>query len=103
MAEAEYEAGGVRIRRMLRSLTRAGHVQVRDGQLVLMTSYGSEIDSAPVDKVRISNYGMPDSALATMGGTRYVLQFDLGLRAGLMNAVRTARAKAAAERGVLGA
>lgn len=103
MAEPEYDAGGVRIRRMMRSLTRAGHVQVRDGQLVLMTSYGSEIDSAPVDKVRISGYGMQDSALATLGGTRYVLRFGLGRRAGLLSAVRTARAKAAAERGVLGA
>jgi hypothetical protein len=102
VAEPEYDAGGVRIRRMLRSLTRAGHVLVRDGQLVLMTSYGSEIDSAPLDKVRISGYGMPDSALATISGTRYVLQFGLGRRAGLLNAVRTARAKAAAERGVLG-
>lgn len=102
VAEPEYDAGGVRIRRMLRSLTRAGHVLVRDGQLVLMTSYGSEIDSAPLEKVRVSGYGVPDSALATMGGTRYVLQFDLGRRAGLLNAIRTARAKAAAERGVLG-
>jgi hypothetical protein len=102
VVEPEYDAGGVRIRRMLRSLTRAGHVQVRDGQLVLKTSYGSEIDSAPVEKVRISGYGMPDSALATISGTRYVLQFGLGRRAGLLDAVRTARAKAAAERGVLG-
>lgn len=102
MAEPEYDAGGVRIRKMLRSLTRGGHVLVQDGQLVLMTSYGSEIDSAPVDKVRISGYGMPDSALATISGTRYVLQFGLGRRAGLLSAVRTARAKAAAERGILG-
>jgi hypothetical protein len=103
VTEPEYDAGGVRIRRMLRSLTRAGHVLVRDGQLVLMTSYGSEIDSAPLDKVRISGYGLPDSVLATVSGTRYVLQFGLGSRAGLLTAVRTARAKAAADRGMLGA
>lgn len=103
MAEPEYDADGVRIRRMLRSLTRAGHVLVRDGQLALMTSYGSEIDSAPVDKVRISGTGVPDSALATVNGNRYVLRFGLGQGAGLLNAVRTARAKAAADRGTLGA
>jgi len=102
VAEAEYDAGGVRIQRMLRSLTRAGHVLIRDGQLVLMTSYGSEIDSAPVEEVRISGYGLPDSALATLSGTRYVLRFGLGHRAGLLSAVRTARAKAAAERGIFG-
>lgn len=102
VAEPEYDAAGVRIRRMLRSLTRAGHVLIRDGQLVLLTSYGSEIDSAPLDQVRISGYGVPDSALATISGTRYVLRFGLGNRAGLFSAVRTARAKAAAERGVLG-
>ncbi|GAB2782050.1 hypothetical protein ACWGJ2_25965 [Streptomyces sp. NPDC054796] len=102
MAEPEFDATGVEIRRMLRSLTRAGHVLVRDGQLVLMTSYGSEIDSAPLDKVRISGYGLRDRAMATLGGTRYLLQFGLGHREGLLSAVRTARAKAAAERGVLG-
>ncbi|WP_344567630.1 hypothetical protein [Streptomyces axinellae] len=102
MAEPEYDATGVGIRRMLRSLTRAGHVLVRDGQLVLMTSYGSEIDSAPVDQVRISGYGLRDQALATLGGNRYVLRLGLGHREGLLSAVRTARAKAAAERGVLG-
>jgi hypothetical protein len=102
VAEPEYDAGGVGIRRMLRSLTRAGHVLVRDGELVLMTSYGSEIDSAPLDSVRISGYGTRDSALATLGGVRYVLQFGLGRREGLLSAVRTARAKVAAERGLLG-
>ncbi|GAA2065597.1 hypothetical protein GCM10009801_11110 [Streptomyces albiaxialis] len=102
MTEPEFDAAGVRIRRMLRSLTRAGHVLVRDGQLVLMTSYGSEIDSAPVEHVRLSGYGVRDQVLATLGRNRYVLRFGLGHREGLINAVRTARAKAAAERGVLG-
>nr|WP_206323810.1 hypothetical protein [Streptomyces sp. HNM0574] len=86
----------------MRSLTRAGHVLVRDGQLVLMTSYGSEIDSAPVEQVRLSGYGARDRAMASLGGTRYLLQLSLGHREALMTAVRTARAKAAAERGVLG-
>ena len=102
MAEADFDAAGVRIRRMLRSLTRGGHVLVRDGRLVLMTSYGSEIDSAPLDQVRISGYGARDTAMARLGGTRYLLQFGLGRREGLLSAVRTARAKAAADRGALG-
>lgn len=101
MTEPDYDAAGVRIRRMLRSLTRAGHVLVRDGQLVLLTSYGSEIDSAPVDRVRLGRYA-PDGVLATVGGTRYVLQLGLKHRQGLVGALRTARAKAAADRGVLG-
>lgn len=102
MAEPEFDAAGVRIRRMLRSLTRGGHVLVRDGRLVLMTSYGSEIDSAPLEDVRISGYGARDAALASLAGTRYVLQFGLGHREGLLSAVRTARAKAAADRGAFG-
>ncbi|MDJ1131377.1 hypothetical protein [Streptomyces iconiensis] len=102
MTEPEFDAKGVRIRRMLRSLTRAGHVLVRDGQLVLMTSYGSEIDSAPVDRVRVSGYGPGGQALARLGDNRYLLRFALGHREGLLSAIRTARAKAAAERGVLG-
>ena len=101
MTEPDYDAAGVRIRRMLRSLTRAGHVLVRDGRLVLMTSYGSEIDSAPVEKVRLGRYA-PDGVLATVGGTRYVLQLGLQHRKGLLSALHTARAKARAERGVLG-
>lgn len=102
MTEPEFDAGGVGIRRMLRSLTRAGHVLVRDGRLVLMTSYGSEIDSAPVEQARVSRYGPWGQAVATLGGTRYLLQFALEHREALLDALQTARAKAAAERGVLG-
>ncbi|MFI7241303.1 hypothetical protein [Streptomyces qinglanensis] len=102
MAEPEFDATGVGISRMLRSLTRAGHVLVRDGELVLLTSYGSEIDSAPVDEVRISGYGLRDQALATLRGRSYLLRLGRGHREGLLSALRTARAKAAAERGVLG-
>ncbi|MGI5350831.1 hypothetical protein ACQEU8_22020 [Streptomyces sp. CA-250714] len=102
MADPEFDATGVGISRMLRSLTRAGHVLVRDGELVLMTSYGSEIDSAPVDEVRISGYGLRDQALATLRGRSYLLRLGLKHREGLLSAVRTARAKVAAERGLLG-
>lgn len=102
MTDSEFEVAGVGIRRMLRSLTRAGKVLVRDGRLVLATSYGSEIDSAPLGSAHIAAYGLPKAALASLGGKRYVLQLGLSERAGLLNAVRTARAKAAAEQGVLG-
>lgn len=102
MVEPDFAAAGVRIRQVLRSITRAGHVVVRDGELVLTTSYGSEIDSAPVDQVRVSSYGGRDRALASIRGTRYLLELGLGHREGLLSAVRTARAKSAAERGVLG-
>ncbi|CAM3682376.1 hypothetical protein ACH4LN_24850 [Streptomyces albus] len=102
MVEPEYDAAGVGIGRMLRSLTRAGHVLVRNGELVLMTSYGSEIDSAPVEDVRISGYGLRDRTVATLRGRSYWLRIGLGHREGLLSALRTARAKSAAERGVLG-
>ncbi|MEU6980693.1 MULTISPECIES: hypothetical protein [unclassified Streptomyces] len=73
MTEPEFTATGVRIDRWPRSLTRAGEVRVEDGRLSLLTSYGSEIDSAPVDKVRAGRpwFAKPDEAVATVNGTRY--------------------------------
>ncbi|MBH1937137.1 hypothetical protein I5Q34_23185 [Streptomyces sp. AV19] len=73
----EFSAKGVRIDRSLRSLTRAGQVKIRDGRLELLTSYGAEIDSAPVDSVEARRpwFGGRDRAraTATVNGTRYVL------------------------------
>lgn len=73
MAEPEFTATGVRIDRWPRSLTRAGEVRIEDGRLSLLTSYGSEIDSAPVAKVRAGRpwFAKPDEAVATVNGTRY--------------------------------
>jgi hypothetical protein len=102
MGDADYVATGVRIGRLLRSLTRAGRVLVRNGRLELLTSYGREIDSAPLERVRISGWYGARRALATVDGTRYLLRLGLGHRERLLHAVRTARAKDAAERGVLG-
>lgn len=75
MAEPEFTATGVRIARRLRSLTRAGRVRISDGRLELLTSYGSEIDSAPVRAVRASRawLGPADRAVADLDGTRYSL------------------------------
>jgi hypothetical protein len=75
MAEPEFTATGVHIGRRLRSLTRAGQVLIRDGRLTLLTSYGSEIDSAPVHMVRAGKpwFGTGDQASATVNGHRYVL------------------------------
>ncbi|MYU48421.1 hypothetical protein GTV15_20935, partial [Streptomyces sp. SID7803] len=48
----EFSATGVRIDRWARSVTRAGgQVTVKDGRVALLTSYGREIDSAPVGTV----------------------------------------------------
>lgn len=102
MAEADYVATGVRIGRRLRSVTRAGRVLVRNGRLELLTSYGREIDSAPLERVRVSGVFGRRRALATVGGTRYLLRLGTGHREGLLTAVRTGRAKIAAERGLLG-
>ncbi|MEU7133326.1 hypothetical protein [Streptomyces sp. NPDC046261] len=75
MAEPEFNATGVRIERSRRSLTRAGQVKIQDGRLELLTSYGREIDSAPVDSVQASKpwFSARDRARATVNGNRYVL------------------------------
>lgn len=103
MSEPEFSATGVRIARWLRSLTRAGQVLIRDGRLVLLTSYGREIDSAPVEQVRVSGpwYATRDRALATVNGNRYALRLKGHMRDGLLAALRRARTRApgyAAER-----
>ncbi|MGX2998641.1 hypothetical protein JNUCC64_30985 [Streptomyces sp. JNUCC 64] len=76
--EAEFTARGVRIERRLRSLTRAGQVRIADGRLELLTSYGSEIDSAPVGAVRAGTswFASGERAHADLNGTRYVLTMD---------------------------
>ncbi|WP_369142781.1 hypothetical protein [Streptomyces sp. R44] len=75
MAEPEFSARGVRIARWPRSLTRAGEVRIEDGRLALLTSYGSEIDSAPVSAVRAGRpwFAKADETVATVNGTRYRL------------------------------
>ncbi|MEU7649774.1 hypothetical protein [Streptomyces huasconensis] len=75
MAEPEFTATGVRIGRRLRSLTRAGQVRIADGRLELLTSYGKEIDSAPVQAVRTGKpwFAAEDRALAEVNGRRYSL------------------------------
>ncbi|MET9950008.1 hypothetical protein ABZ135_00475 [Streptomyces sp. NPDC006339] len=73
VSEPEFTATGVRIDRWPRSLTRAGEVRIEDGRLSLLTSYGSEIDSAPLGTVRAARpwFAKPDEAVATVNGTRY--------------------------------
>jgi hypothetical protein len=78
MADPEYSATGVQIGKRLRHLTRAGQVVISNGRLVLRTSRGAEIDSAPVDRVEVSApwYGGRRSARATINGTRYLIAMD---------------------------
>ncbi|MHC5906226.1 hypothetical protein ACVNF4_20315 [Streptomyces sp. S6] len=82
MTEPEFTATGVRIGRGLRSLTRAGRVRVGDGRVELLTSRGTEIDSAPADSVRASRprFGPDGRALAELNGTRYSLTLAAGER-----------------------
>jgi hypothetical protein len=105
MADTEFNATGVRIERFLRSVTRAGQVLIKDGRLQLLTSYGREIDSAPVQSVRASKpwFVDGDQAMATANGTRYRLtlgRYDTvkpaksggsGAAGRFLDAVRTAR------------
>lgn len=78
MAEPEFRADRVRIGTRMRSLTRAGQVRISDGRVELLTSYGSEIDSAPVQAVRAGKpwFTSGDSASAEVNGTRYRLTMD---------------------------
>ncbi|MGW0731964.1 hypothetical protein [Streptomyces sp. NPDC002851] len=74
MAEPDFTAKGVRIERRLRSLTKAGQVRISEGRLELLTSYGKEIDSAPLEAVRAGRgWFSDDTAQATVNGTRYSL------------------------------
>nr|WP_155074089.1 hypothetical protein [Streptomyces taklimakanensis] len=79
----------------MRSLTRSGQVVVRDGRLVLLTSYGREIDGAPVEQVRVSGpwYAASDRALATINGNRYALRLKGQVRDALVAALRGARSR----------
>ncbi|MDK1474737.1 hypothetical protein QNO07_15120 [Streptomyces sp. 549] len=93
MVEPEFDVTGVRIGRLMRSLTRAGQVRVRNGRLALLTSYGREIDSAPVEQVHLLG-GWPaarDRMLATVNGTAYALRLPVAGRERLLSAVGEAR------------
>ncbi|MGQ4484978.1 hypothetical protein LRE75_10920 [Streptomyces sp. 372A] len=71
----EFSATGVRIDRWARSVTRAGQVTVKDGRVALLTSYGREIDSAPVGTVSAGRpwFAGADATVARVNGTRYRL------------------------------
>ncbi|WP_328898926.1 MULTISPECIES: hypothetical protein [unclassified Streptomyces] len=71
----EFSATGVRIDRWARSVTRAGQVTVKDGRVALLTSYGREIDSAPVGTVSAGRpwFAGSDATVARVNGTRYRL------------------------------
>ncbi|MFG2331610.1 hypothetical protein ACGFMM_18490 [Streptomyces sp. NPDC048604] len=92
MTEPEFSATGVRIERWPRSLTRAGEVRIEDGRLALLTSYGREIDSAPVKAVRAGRswFSGPDSAVATVNGTRYRLTMEPARSGGFLEALQRA-------------
>ncbi len=107
-AASEFNATGVRIERFLRSLTRAGQIKIKDGRLELLTSYGREIDSAPVGSVHASRpwFAARGRARATVNGTRYLLTLDQREAAGdlgtgtarrFLDAVRTAHARESRE------
>jgi len=85
--EPEFNATGVRIGRRLRSLTRGGQVLISDGRLVLLTSRGKEIDSAPVEHVHAlaPGFAMGRRALARVNGTGYLLTLR---RQGAVSAAR---------------
>ncbi|MCQ4083609.1 hypothetical protein NGB36_24165 [Streptomyces sp. RB6PN25] len=77
MAESDFSLSGVQIRRWLRSLTRAGEVQVGEGRLVLRTSRGQEIDSAPLATAHASAprwYPAKGRTRVVLDGRHYLLR-----------------------------
>jgi hypothetical protein len=78
MGKPEFTANRVRIDKRMQSVTRAGQVRINDGRVELLTSFGSEIDSAPVQAVRANKpwFAGDDSASAEVNGTRYRLTMD---------------------------
>jgi hypothetical protein len=96
VSEPDFSATGVRIGRRLRSLTHGGQVLIRDGRLVLLTSRGREIDSAPVEAVHAlaPRFAVSRRALATVNGTGYLLTLrhqGAASAARFVDALRTAR------------
>lgn len=102
--DSEFSAKGVQIKKGLRSLTRAGGVRVQDGRVVLLTSRGREIDSAPVLDARTGAgrwFGPGGDAQVALEGRRYLLrmrQQSPDGRQGLLDALRRARGSAAQRR-----
>ncbi|MBW1596255.1 hypothetical protein [Streptomyces sp. JJ38] len=101
MTDPEFETEGVPVRRLLRTLTRAGRVVVHSGRLALLTSYGREFDSAPVTRARLQRPWAPlrragsRRTVLVLGGTRYVLDLSSGERERLSAALGDARERAA--------
>ncbi|MDX3236841.1 hypothetical protein PV392_14375 [Streptomyces sp. ME03-5709C] len=100
MDEAEFTATGVRIGRRLRSLTRGGQVRIQDGRLVLLTSRGREIDSAPVEDVHAltPRFAVRRRTLTRLNGTGYLLTLrEQGATsaARFLDALRAARERVA--------
>ncbi|MEE1927268.1 hypothetical protein V1J52_03575 [Streptomyces sp. TRM 70351] len=101
MTVVEFETSGVPVRRLLRSLTRAGQVLVHDGRLSLLTSYGREIDSAAVERVRVLRPWTERLApgrkrtVLSLDGARYTLRLPGAVRERLRTALEEARERAA--------
>ncbi|GAA4668535.1 hypothetical protein GCM10023347_22350 [Streptomyces chumphonensis] len=101
MTVPEFDVDGVPVRRPPRTLTRAGQVLVQGGRMSLLTSYGREIDGAPVEKVRLPRpwWGAWRPArrrtVVVLGGTRYTLGLALRDRSRLTAALGHARERAA--------
>jgi hypothetical protein len=95
VGEPEFSVSGVRIGRRLRSLTKAGKVLIRDGRLVLLTSRGREIDSAPLKDVHaiVAGFAARQRALARLNGTGYLLTLGRQGTVRFLDALRTAREK----------
>ncbi|MBW1602103.1 hypothetical protein JJV70_08245 [Streptomyces sp. JJ66] len=101
MTVPDFDVSGVPVRRQRRSLTQAGRVLVQDGRLALLTSYGREIDGAPVSEVRLARpwfaelLGVAGRTVVTLRGKRYALRLPRAAREGLAGALGVARERAA--------
>ncbi|MGD9482547.1 hypothetical protein WDH52_04690 [Streptomyces sp. TRM70308] len=101
MRVPDFDVRGVPVRRLLRTLTRAGRVLVQDGRLRLLTSYGREIAGSPVDEVRLLRPWAADllaparGTVLVLSGRRYVVRLPRAARERLVAALGDARERAA--------
>ncbi|MCC9738459.1 hypothetical protein [Streptomyces sp. MNU89] len=77
MHEPDFEEGGVAIRRgWWRQVTRAGRVRIQGARLTLMNSYGAQIDSDALHRVRVTRPWFAPKGLVrlAMAGNTYWLR-----------------------------
>ncbi|MFD3648005.1 hypothetical protein ACFWVT_09155 [Streptomyces cyaneofuscatus] len=95
MTQAEFDQGGVTIRRGCRTLTTAGRVTIAGVRLSLLNSQGITIDSTVLAHARARSpwYAPEGYVLLTMEKALYLLKPRDGRGQALVNSLRGAGAR----------